>query len=193
MEAPILETERLQLRPILHTDAEFILEGLSDKRVTEYYAVHYDTQEEVQEQMEYYKDLIETGTGFWWAFSLKGDRNLIGACGLSGLEQEHQKAELGFWLLPDYWGKGYVPEAARAVIKYSFEHLNLNRIEAIVEGGNIASEKVLQKTGFTFEGKLREREIKQNRFIDLIYYSLLKKDQVSESDKTGSLMKKERV
>ncbi|MFD2246573.1 GNAT family N-acetyltransferase [Pontibacter ruber] len=171
---PDLVTERLILCLIKPSDAEFILQGLSDKRVTEYYAVHFDTLEAVQEQMQFYDSLIQNNTGAWWAFSLKGSNQLIGACGLSSLEAEHQKAEIGFWLLPDYWGKGYVPEAARAVLKYSFEQLALNRIEAIVEGGNDQSEKVLQKLGFIREGRLREREIKHGRFIDLIYYSLLK-------------------
>lgn len=176
MEADLLQTERLQLRPVQLTDSAFILKGLSDTRVTAFYAVHYNTPEEVQEQMAFYMNLREEGTGIWWVFSLKGSDELIGACGLSSLEREHRKAEIGFWLLPDYWGKGYIPEAAQAVIKYSFEHLNLNRIEAIVEGGNTASEKVLRKIGFKFEGRLREREIKRDRFIDLLYYSLLKKD-----------------
>lgn len=174
MEPALIHTERLQLRTIRASDKKFILQGLSDRRVTEFYAVHYNTLEEVQEQMDFYDNLIQSGAGIWWAFSLKGEEKLIGACGLSSLERENKKAEIGFWLLPDYWGKGYMPEAARSVIEYSFNHLNLNRIEAIVEAGNILSEKVLQKIGFTYEGRLREREVKDGRFIDLIYYSILK-------------------
>ncbi|PRY10990.1 ribosomal-protein-alanine N-acetyltransferase [Pontibacter ummariensis] len=173
---PRLVTERLELRPVQPADATFILEGLSDERVTRYYAVHHDSPEAVQEQMQFYEDLLATGTGIWWAFTLKGEDRLIGACGFSALEAEHRKAEIGFWLLPDYWGKGYIPEAARAVISYGFEQLGLNRIEALVEGGNAASEKVLQKLGFTCEGCLREREVKQGHYIDLIYYSMLKRE-----------------
>ncbi len=129
----------------------------------------YHTPEEVQEQMAFYAKLIKAGTGIWWVVSLKETGQLIGACGLSSLEQEHWKAEIGFWLLPSHWGKGYMPEAARVVINYGFVHLNLNRIEAIVEGGNAASEKALQKMGFTYEGRLREREVKKSHFIDLVY------------------------
>ena len=171
---PEIETERLKLRLIQPSDAGFILQGLSDERVTKYYAVHYDTMEAVQEQMRFYEQLLSEGTGVWWAFSLKDDDQLIGACGYSSLEAEHRKAEIGFWLLPQFWGKGYIPEAARAVITYGFESMNLNRIEAIVEGGNEQSEQVLKKIGFAFEGRLREREIKNGRFIDLLYYSILK-------------------
>ncbi len=171
-----LQTERLQLRPVQPTDAEFILKGLSDKRVTQFYAVHYDTHEAVQEQMQFYHNLIETGTGMWWVFSLKGETELIGACGFSSIEPENRKGEIGFWLLPDHWGKGYIPEAARAITKYGFSELNLHRIEAIVEGGNDQSEKVLQKAGYTYEGRLRDREIKNGKFIDLVYYSILKEE-----------------
>ncbi|MET3539513.1 ribosomal-protein-alanine N-acetyltransferase [Pontibacter aydingkolensis] len=147
---------------------------MSDERVTKYYAVHYDTMEAVEEQMVFYEQLIKEGTGVWWAFSLKGSQELIGACGFSSLEAEHRKAEIGFWLLPSYWGKGYIPEAAAAIIKYGFEQMNLNRIEAIVEGDNDQSERVLLKLGFEYEGRLRECEIKNGQFIDLIYYSILK-------------------
>lgn len=188
-----LQTERLELRTIQTSDDAFILQGLSDKQVTEFYAVHYNTIEEVQEQINFYENLIQSGTGIWWAFSLKGSNKLIGACGLSSLEPENQKAEIGFWLLPGYWGNGYVPEAARAVLNYSFYELNINRLEAIVEGGNAASEKVLQKIGFTFEGRLREREIKNSRFIDLLYYSLLKKDLAQSLGNTGQTMLEERA
>ncbi|MEJ8801343.1 GNAT family N-acetyltransferase [Pontibacter sp. H249] len=171
---PDILTERLKLRLIQPADAGFILQGLSDERVTKYYAVHFDTMEAVQEQMAFYEQLLSEGTGVWWAFSLKDNDQLIGACGYSSLEAEHRKAEIGFWLLPDYWGRGYIPEAAKAIVKYGFESMNLNRIEAIVEGGNEQSEQVLQKIGFTYEGRLREREIKNGQVIDLIYYSILK-------------------
>ncbi|MBB6609435.1 GNAT family N-acetyltransferase [Pontibacter sp. Tf4] len=171
-----LQTERLQLRTVQLTDADFILKGLSDTRVTQYYAVHYDTPEAVQEQMQFYQNLTDTGTGIWWVFSLKGETELIGACGLNNIEREHRKGEIGFWLLPEHWGKGYIPEAAKAILNYGFTNLNLHRIEALVEGGNDQSAKVLQKLGFTYEGCLRDREIKHGKFIDLAYYSLLATD-----------------
>lgn len=173
-----LSTSRLQLRLIQPTDAGFILEGLSDKRVTKYYAVHYDTPEAVQEQMQFYRSLLATGTGAWWAFSRKGDIALLGACGLNNISHEHRKGEIGFWLLPRHWGQGYVPEAASAVLQYGFEQLRLHRIEAVVEGGNGQSERVLQKLGFAYEGRLRESERKNGRFIDLLYYSLLATDSL---------------
>lgn len=176
MSGPTFRTKRLHLRLIQDADVDFILEGLSDTRVTQYYAVHYDTLEAVQEQMQFYRDLLEKGTGIWWAFSLEGESKLIGACGLSSLDKVHQKAEIGFWLLPAYWGKGYIPEAVAAILPYCFEVLQLNRIEAIVEGENIASAKVLEKVGFRNEGNLRESEFKNGKFIDLLYFSLLKKE-----------------
>ncbi|MCX2740420.1 GNAT family N-acetyltransferase [Pontibacter anaerobius] len=172
-----LTTDRLRLRLIQPADVEFILQGLSDRRVTKYYAVHFDTLEQVeQEQMSFYKDLLESGTGAWWCFSLKEDDRPIGACGLNNLEAEHRKAEIGFWMLPPYWGHGYTSEAAAAVLKYGFEQLGLNRIEAEVEGGNEASGQVLRKLGFTLEGRLCEREFKAGRFVDLLYFGLLRKD-----------------
>ena len=177
MNDTILLTKRLQLRPVQPSDAGFILKGLSDNRVTQYYAVHYDTPEAVQEQMQFYHNLQESGTGIWWVFSVKGETSLIGACGFNNIEHENHKGEIGFWLLPEHWGKGFIPEASEAVVTYGFDIMNLNRIEAIVEGGNGQSEKVLTKLGFSFEGRLRERELKNDTYIDLLYYSLLRRDR----------------
>jgi ribosomal-protein-alanine N-acetyltransferase len=76
-------------------------------------------------------------------------------------------------LLPEYHGKGIIVEAIKETIKYGFEIMNLHSIEAIIDPENLASEKVLQKSGFVKEAHLKENEYYEGRFLDTVIYSIL--------------------
>jgi ribosomal-protein-alanine N-acetyltransferase len=100
---------------------------------------------------------------------------LIGGIGLS-VDERHQHAELGYWVGPPYWGKGYATEAAREMLRHGFEDLKLNRIFAGVFTGNPASEQVLRKIGFTHEGTMRQHFQKNGKFLDDQCYGILASD-----------------
>lgn len=75
---------------------------------------------------------------------------LIGFCGLDHL-WGGEEIEIGYWLAPDYWGKGLATEAAQAVLRYGFGRLGLLRIVAVAHPENQASIRVLEKLGMAFE------------------------------------------
>jgi ribosomal-protein-alanine N-acetyltransferase len=102
------------------------------------------------------------------------DQVAYGAIGINSIHPLHQKAEVGFWLLPEYWGKGFIPEAGKLVVEYAFEKLKLHRLEALVETENEASKKVLQKLKFSYEGTMHECEWKDERWVSLEMYGRLK-------------------
>jgi len=170
---PELKTERLLLRKILPEDQENIFRGLSDPVVTEYYGVKYDSMLAVSEQMDWYKELEKTKKGLWWAITNKKKGNFIGACGFNSWEKPHQRIEIGFWLLPKFWGKGYVSEAVNKIISYSFKKMNVHRIEGWIEGANFKSKKVMKGLGFQPEAHLKDYEIKDGIFIDMEIYALI--------------------
>jgi len=93
--------------------------------------------------------------GIRWGIALKGHRNIIGTIGFNNFTKQH-RANIGYDLQAQFWNNGYLTEALKAIIKYGFKELDVNRIEAEVMQGNIASEKLLAKLGFTNEGVLRE-------------------------------------
>ena len=97
-------------------------------------------------------------------------------CTLNFWKKEHRKAETGYWIFPEYWGKGIVTEAMRKVIDYGFNEMNLHRITAEVEDDHPGSIAVLKKLGFIYEGTMKECEIKNGRFINLELYALLKQE-----------------
>lgn len=177
MNFPKIQTSRLKLRQITTDDLDNIFRGLSHPQVIKYYGINYATREETREQIQWYYNLEKSGTGIWWAIILTETGVFCGAIGFNNLEKEHKKAELGFWLLPDFWGKGYIREALKPVLDYAFQKLELHRIEAYVETENKSSQKTLQKMDFQQEGVLRDMEIKNGRFISVVVYARLNENR----------------
>lgn len=164
------------MRQITEADLENIFAGLSNPDVIKHYGVNYKSLDDTWEQLEWYAELERTYTGIWWAIISVESKEFCGAIGLNNLSREHKKAELGFWLLPQYWGRGYVQEAMETVLQHAFQKLQLHRIEAFVETENMSSQKALQKQHFKQEGILRDSEIKNGRFISVAIYAKIKSD-----------------
>ena len=91
-------------------------------------------------------------------------------------EGKRGQAEIGWCLSPDHQGRGYVTEAAAAVMKHGFEVLGLNRIEAHHLSRNPASGRVMQKLGMTWEGRARQHVKKWGKYEDVEAYSILRQD-----------------
>jgi RimJ/RimL family protein N-acetyltransferase len=110
-----------------------------------------------------------------FAITRKQDQQLVGAMGLHP-DQAHQRAELGYWIGVPYWGNGYATEAARAVVAYGFDTLNLHRIFASHFEGNTASAGVLKKIGMRHEGCQRDHILKWGKFLDSELYAILRSE-----------------
>lgn len=164
------------LRPIVMDDIEFVFKGLSHPEVIKYYGVSYDSLEATKEQMEWYESLHANHTGAWWAIVSLDKNEFYGAVGINNYQPEHRKAELGYWLLPEYWGRGLMQVATKIIVDFVFESFHLNRLEATVEPENTASKVLLQRLGFQYEGCMRQTEIKNGQYIDLEMYARLKND-----------------
>ncbi len=171
---PTLTSQRLQLRQIVNTDLPNIFKGLSHPDIIRYYGVSYDSMEATKDQMRWFAELEQKGTGIWWAVCDRENGDFLGAGGFNNREEKHQKAEIGFWLLPKYWGKGFMKEAMPVICKYGFEKLNLHRIEGFVEAENSNCKKAMAKLNFVKEGTMKDCEIKDGRFISLDIYALVK-------------------
>lgn len=136
------------MKVIKRDDIDLVYRALSNKKVTKYYGVQFDSKEDTKEQMEWYEEQLSTEKGIWWKLTIKGTETSIGACGFNGRNIELGHAEIGFWLLPEYWKKGYMREAIKPVISYGFKSMGLKVICAEVEEGNAASSSLLKQLGF---------------------------------------------
>ena len=169
---PALITERFLLQQVLPEDQQFIFEGLSHPEITRFYGVQYDSFAATKKQMEWYEKIYQEGTGVPWKIVDKISREKIGVVAFYFFKPEHKKAEIGFWIFPEYWNKGIVTEVLKTVIKHCQQEIGIHRLEASVEDGNLSS-RVLEKLGFAFEGRMKECEIKNGRFIDILIYALI--------------------
>jgi ribosomal-protein-alanine N-acetyltransferase len=171
-----MKTQNYYLKEIEDSDIKNIYKGLSNPAITQYYDVHFPSLKETEVQMEWYKNLRETGTGIWWSIYGNNDKTFRGACGYNNVEKQHEKAEIGLWLLTAYWGQGILKEVMPVIFQYGFENLGLNRIEGYVISENIKCKKALSKINFQYEGTMRESEVKNGEKINVDIYAILKSD-----------------
>ncbi len=170
---PALHTSRTRLRQFTDADLPDVFKGLSHPEVIKYYGISFDTLEATKEQMTWFADHEKNQTGLWWAICEKETGTFLGAGGLNDINKEHRKAEIGFWLLREHWGKGYMTEVMPVIVDYAFTGLNLHRIEGFVERDNQNCKNAMSKLDFVFEGTMWESEIKNGRFIDVDIYAAL--------------------
>lgn len=110
-------------------------------------------------------------------FGIEYDSRLCGVIGLHRQSDVYRlSAELGYWLGEPFWNKGIASLAIRLVVVYGFESLGLERIYAAVYDFNKASQRVLEKSGFSFEGRSRKSVIKNGIILDDLRYSIIRDD-----------------
>jgi ribosomal-protein-alanine N-acetyltransferase len=174
---PNLESERLRLRQLTTSDADFVFRHLSNPSVTEYLMDEPPLAElsQAQEIIDFYRD-PESKTRNRWGIELKSDKQLIGTCGYHKWDKRYFRAEIGYDLNPSFWGQHIMTEALGIVIKNGFEAMGLNRIGALVYIENVRSEKLLLKLGFQKEGILRDYFYLNGKFYDHSLMSLIKSD-----------------
>lgn len=163
----MITTQRLIIRKVVQDDINNIYAGLSHPDVIRYYGVSFMTLEATQEQMDWYADLEKNGTGQWFVILQKDSGVFLGAGGYNDVCKVNRKAEIGFWLLPDAWGKGYMGEAMPKIFEYGFTELNLHRIEGYVDSENEKCKKAVAKVGFLYEGTMVDSEVKNGEFVSV--------------------------
>ena len=170
---PTLETQRLTLRRYREADiAELLpLIGAPEVAATTLRIAHPYTDQDARAFLA----LAQEPGKIWLAITLRRDARQIGGIGLR-VDDQHQHAELGYWLGVPYWGQGYATEAAREMLRYGFEELQLHRIFASHFKHNPASGRVLAKLGMRHEGCQREHLHKWDRFVDSELYGMLRQE-----------------
>lgn len=174
---PTLETERLILRPFLPLDAPEVRRQAGDREIAAMTLriPHPYPEGAAERWIASLAGKYLLGEEVNFAIVLKCESRLIGAVGLM-LEPEHRRAELGYWIGRDYWGRGYATEAARTVLEYGFRELDLRRVVAHHMSHNPASGRVLEKLGMTHEGRLRQHILKWGELEDIELFGILKSE-----------------
>ena len=174
---PILKTPRLVLRDLRPSDDLALFEVFKDEEVTRYYDTDVFTDiTQAQELITFLNTRYEKGTGIRWAITRQGEDQLIGTIGFNSWNKASQVGVIGYELAKPYWNQGIISEALQAMLDFGFSTDTVNRVEALVMPGNIASVRVLRKYNFQLEGLLREKGYWKGAFHDLEMYALLKRE-----------------
>ena len=174
---PIIETDKLLLRQVNKSDVNEVFFLRSDQRVLKFLdRVPAKSTEEALIFIEKINDLEKNNEAVTWAITLKEDTKLIGTISFWNIQKEHYRAEIGYVLHPDFYGKGIMQEAMTEVIKFGFQVMKLHSIEANTNPDNTASIKLLERNKFIREGYFRENYFFGGKFYDSVIYSLLATD-----------------
>lgn len=173
----ILETARLRLRPFRPDDADAVvrLAGRAEIAATTLSIPHPYTRADADAWIAGHPAAAASGAAFIFAITTHAG-TLLGTIGLH-VVPAHRRAELGYWVGVEHWGRGHATEAGRAVLDFGFGPLALNRIEAHAFPENPASSRVLEKLGFRFEGLLRHHVVKDGVPRDGRFYSIIRSDR----------------
>ena len=172
---PILETKNLILRQIHLDDDKEVFALRSNPETMKF--IPRPLAETIEDAQKFITDCntgIEKNDYINWAIAQKYGNKLIGMIGFFRLQPEHFRGEIGYILNPNFHGKGIMKEALEKALNYGFENMKFHSIEAVIDPGNIASEKLLQKSGFKKEAHLKENFFYNGEFLDTVIYSLLK-------------------
>jgi ribosomal-protein-alanine N-acetyltransferase len=169
-----MKNKMLHFKKIDSDDLEFIYKALSDPELTKFYGVHFDSLEETKEQMEWYSSLMDDEKGIWWKIRDKESGNWIGASGFNDWDHQKRDAEIGCWVLPEFWGKGFGSEIMKATISYGFDEMNLKAINGYIDTNNLGIKKVLKKFNFEHLKSHPEKDSKTGLQIISDHYQLKK-------------------
>lgn len=177
LQTPTIEATRLHLRRLTMRDAQDVFAYSRDPLVAEH--VLWEAHKSVSETRGYIRYMLRKyryGEPSSWGICLNEDDVVIGTIGFMWIQSENAAAEVGYSLSRAHWNKGYMTEALSALLRYAFEEMELNRIEAMHETTNPASGAVMRKCGMQREGTMHERLINKGRYVDVDLYSILRRD-----------------
>lgn len=171
---PTLRTERLVLDAVADRDAEAIFAMRSDPECMRYVPRPLArSMSDAVAHIALIRSEQAANACLAWALRLEEEGTAIGILSLLRFKPEHHRAEVGYMLAREHWGRGLMTEAVAAAVDHAFTVLGFHSIEGIVDPRNVGSCKVLEHVGFVREALFRENFLHEGVFLDSAVYSLL--------------------
>ena len=172
----IFANNQFELREWQLSDAASVAENLNDIRIwncVSDFIPHPYSEEDGKQFIESCLSKPKPAVDF----AIVVDGKAVGGIGVVPQKDCYRiTTEIGYWLGVNYWNKGIVTEAVKQIVKYAFANLPVIKIFAPVLDFNIASQKVLEKAGFEREAILKQGAIKNEKIVDMHYFSIIKQD-----------------
>lgn len=173
-----LETERLILRQFTLNDAQQAIDNwMSREQVTRYMTWQpYQNTDDVKAYIQSVIAAYENPDTYYWAIEEKSVGQVIGSISVIWLNEEVASAEIGYCLGDAFWGKGIMPEALGEIIRFLFEEVGMNRIQATHDVRNPNSGRVMEKCGMRYEGTMRQANRNNQGICDSVMRAILRED-----------------
>ncbi len=174
---PVIDLGDYMLREKTDDDVADFFHYYADPEVNKFILCEIPRDlEEARRELNYWRNSFYRNDGIYFAIARKDNNQMIGSVGLTSYNSYQSRIELSYDLAKEYWRKGIMSSAIIAMIKYGFEVLKINRIEAFTSTDNLASKNLLLKCGFHLEGCLRQHRYHRGKYVDVFIFSLLKSD-----------------
>jgi ribosomal-protein-serine acetyltransferase len=168
----------LELRQMEERDAPVVFEGIDrDRADLRQWLAWVDGSKSLEDTLNFIRSeqakhntTGEIAAGIW-----SGQR-FAGTIGTHAIDRLNRKVEIGYWLSKDFRGRGIMTDACRAVVRYAFRELELNRVEIRCATGNLASRAIPARLGFVHEATLKEAQLLYGTYHDLEIWRMLRKD-----------------
>lgn len=177
MNLPELITPRLLLRSMSVDDAPDLFAYASDPLVSRF--LSWDAHTTIDDSRRFLQDAVDAyaaGDARSWAVVHRADGRMIGTAGFLFWDLRANRSEIGYAMSAMYWGQGLMTEAVSEIVRFGFETMTLNRIEARCDALNRASVRVLEKAGMRHEGTLRQQFVIDGEYRDMQLYAILRQD-----------------
>jgi RimJ/RimL family protein N-acetyltransferase len=172
---PSLRGTRVALRGLEKRDAPSLFEIFGDSDVMRYWSSPpLATPADADILLREIQECLRSRTLFQWGIARIEDDRVIGTCTLFRLDSAHRRAEIGFALARECWGRGFATEAVGTLIRFAFVDLDLHRLEADADPRNERSLRLLERLGFRREGYFRERYHLGGEVQDAVMLGLLR-------------------
>ena len=171
---PTLQTERLILRKLSVSDYNDMYEYTHIESVTDYVTWYpHPDRDYTKQYLQIVQEQYRNGEFFDWAVILRSENKMIGTCGFTSFDTQHNCGEIGYVINPAYAYHSYATEAAKEVIRFGFLNLNLHRIYARYMDGNTASRRVMDKCGMIYEGCARSSMLVKDKYRSIHTCSII--------------------
>jgi [ribosomal protein S5]-alanine N-acetyltransferase len=190
MDFEIIETNRLILKGISPELMKRIFEQCEKSEIKTLLG-HRSEEDYLKEEYKHKNGYSSYNRSFMlFLLTEKGSGSIIGRCGIHNWNADHRRAEIGYVMeQEESKRRGLMTEALEAVIEFGFNKMKLNRLEALVGAGNVASLRLLEKFNFKPEGRLRSHYNNAGKFEDSLLFSRLYEEHNAEKTNAGSIGK----
>lgn len=174
----ILKTERLILRPWKESDAEDLYYYAKDPDIGP--IAGWPVHTSIENSLDIIKNVLSASEIY--AVCLKENNKAIGSIGLhlngsTDLTNKDDECELGYWIGKPFWGNGYITEAAKEIIRYGFEDLNMTKIWCAYYDGNTKSKRVQEKLGFVYQFTTNDVDVPLMNEVRIGHVNSITKEQ----------------